>query len=112
MKTLSTERTRVSPARPPASDAAVTPPVPLTLTRPGHQPRPKPPRHLADLDLAARRAAVAALGAPPPVPPPRPRPAPQPRPKPPRHLADLALAARRAAVADLGEPPFRAVQLS
>src|SRR5580658_6293750 len=65
MKTLSTERSLVSPARPPASDAAVTPPVPLTLTRPGHQPRPKPPRHLADLDLAARRAAVADLGEPP-----------------------------------------------
>ena len=44
----------VSPARPP---------VPLTLagSRP-RAPRGKPPRHLADLDLAGRRAAVADLG--------------------------------------------------
>jgi 23S rRNA (adenine2503-C2)-methyltransferase len=52
----------VSPARPLASDAALARPVPLTLT--GHR-RQKPPRHLADLDLAARRAAVADLGEPP-----------------------------------------------
>jgi 23S rRNA (adenine2503-C2)-methyltransferase len=65
MKTLSTERSLVSPARPLASDPAVAPPVPLTLTRPSHQPRAKPPRHLADLDLAGRRAAVADLGEPP-----------------------------------------------
>ena len=47
----------VSPARPP---------VPLTLagSRP-RAPRGKPPRHLADLDLAGRRAAVADLGEPP-----------------------------------------------
>jgi 23S rRNA (adenine2503-C2)-methyltransferase len=55
----------VSPARPPARDAVVSaqpaPPVPLTLA--GR--RGKPPRHLADLDLAGRRAAVADLGEPP-----------------------------------------------
>jgi 23S rRNA (adenine2503-C2)-methyltransferase len=55
----------VSPARPPARDAVASPPVPLTLARPGpKQPRGKPPRHLADLDLAGRRAAVADLGEP------------------------------------------------
>jgi 23S rRNA (adenine2503-C2)-methyltransferase len=58
----------VSPARPPASDAGLARPVPLTLTgprpqEPGH--RQKPPRHLADLDLAGRRAALADLGEPP-----------------------------------------------
>ena len=42
------ERSSVSPARPPARDAMAAPPVPLTLAgRHG-----KPPRHLADLDLA------------------------------------------------------------
>jgi 23S rRNA (adenine2503-C2)-methyltransferase len=46
----------VSPARPPARDAV----VPLTLA--GRQG--KPPRHLADLDLPGRRAAVADLGEP------------------------------------------------
>jgi 23S rRNA (adenine2503-C2)-methyltransferase len=55
----------VSPARPPASDAVVSaqpaPPVPLTLA--GR--RGRPPRHLADLDLAARREAVTGLGEPP-----------------------------------------------
>jgi 23S rRNA (adenine2503-C2)-methyltransferase len=55
----------VSPARPPASDPVVSAPparpVPLTLA--GR--RARPPRHLADLDLAARRAAVADLGEPP-----------------------------------------------
>jgi 23S rRNA (adenine2503-C2)-methyltransferase len=50
----------VSPARPPSRDAVAAPPVPLTLAgRSG-----KPPRHLADLDLAGRRAAVADLGEP------------------------------------------------
>jgi len=50
----------VSPARPPSRDAVAAPPVPLTLA--GR--RGKPPRHLADLDLAGRRAAVADLGEP------------------------------------------------
>jgi 23S rRNA (adenine2503-C2)-methyltransferase len=51
----------VSPARPPARDAV----VPLTLAGPRSKlPRGKPPRHLADLDLAGRRAAVADLGEP------------------------------------------------
>jgi 23S rRNA (adenine2503-C2)-methyltransferase len=55
----------VSPARPPARDAVAAPPVPLTLAGPRPQgPRGKPPRHLADLDLAGRRAAVADLGEP------------------------------------------------
>jgi len=55
----------VSPARPPARDAVVSAqparPVPLTLA--GR--RGRPPRHLADLDLAARREAVTGLGEPP-----------------------------------------------
>jgi len=51
----------VSPARPPTRDAV----VPLTLEGPRPKlPRGKPPRHLADLDLAGRRAAVADLGEP------------------------------------------------
>jgi 23S rRNA (adenine2503-C2)-methyltransferase len=54
----------VSPARPPASDPVVSAPsarpVPLTLA--GR--RGRPPRHLADLDLAGRRAAVTDLGEP------------------------------------------------
>jgi 23S rRNA (adenine2503-C2)-methyltransferase len=54
----------VSPARPPASDPVVSAPparpVPVTLA--GR--RGRPPRHLADLDLAGRRAAVADLGEP------------------------------------------------
>jgi len=54
----------VSPARPLASDAMVSaqpaPPVQLTLAA----RRGKPPRHLADLDLAARREAVTDLGEP------------------------------------------------
>jgi 23S rRNA (adenine2503-C2)-methyltransferase len=55
------ERSSVSPARPPARDVVAAPLVPLTLAgRHG-----KPPRHLADLDLAARRAAVTDLGEPP-----------------------------------------------
>ena len=55
----------MSPARPPARDAVAAPPVPLTLAGPRPQgPRGKPPRHLADLDLASRRAAVADLGEP------------------------------------------------
>ena len=42
------------------------PPVPITLARSRpRSPRGKPPRHLADLDLAGRRAAVADLGEPP-----------------------------------------------
>ena len=48
----------MSPARPPTRDAV----VPLTLA--GPRPRGKPPRHLADLDLAGLRAAVADLGEP------------------------------------------------
>jgi len=58
----------VSPARPPASDAGLARPVPLTLTGPRPKEpgnRQKPPRHLADLDLAGRRAALADLGEPP-----------------------------------------------
>ena len=55
----------MSAARPLASDAVVSAqaarPVPLTLA--GR--RGRPPRHLADLDLAGRRAAVADLGEPP-----------------------------------------------
>jgi 23S rRNA (adenine2503-C2)-methyltransferase len=55
----------VSAARPLASDAVVSAqaarPVPLTLA--GR--RGRPPRHLADLDLAGRRAVVADLGEPP-----------------------------------------------
>ena len=55
----------MSPARPPARDAVVSAqparPVPLTLA--GR--RGRPPRHLADLDLAARREAVTGLGEPP-----------------------------------------------
>jgi 23S rRNA (adenine2503-C2)-methyltransferase len=65
----------VSPARPPSRDAVVpltlssrgddpsTPPRGTTGPRP-KLPRGKPPRHLADLDLAGRRAAVADLGEP------------------------------------------------
>jgi 23S rRNA (adenine2503-C2)-methyltransferase len=69
------ERSSVSPARPPARDAVAAPPVPLTLLSRGDDPptppregtgrRGQPPRHLADLDLAARRAAVTDLGEPP-----------------------------------------------
>jgi 23S rRNA (adenine2503-C2)-methyltransferase len=59
-----TERSSVSPARPPASDAALARPVPVTLTGSRPKTRQKPPRHLADLDLAARRAVVADLGEP------------------------------------------------
>ena len=51
----------MSPARPPARDAVV--PLTLARSRP-RSPRGKPPRHLADLDLAGRRAAVADLGEP------------------------------------------------
>ncbi len=51
----------MSPARPPARDPAVSRPLPLTLA--GR--RGRPPRHLADLDLAGRRAALADLGEPP-----------------------------------------------
>jgi 23S rRNA (adenine2503-C2)-methyltransferase len=69
------ERSSVSPARPPTRDAVAAPPVPLTLLSRGDDPpappregtgrRGQPPRHLADLDLAARRAAVTDLGEPP-----------------------------------------------
>ena len=58
----------MSPARPLARDPAVARPVPLTLTGPGPKEprnRQKPPRHLADLDLAGRRAVLADLGEPP-----------------------------------------------
>jgi 23S rRNA (adenine2503-C2)-methyltransferase len=51
----------VSPVRPPVSDPSLARPVSLTLTGSRRQ---KPPRHLADLDLAGRRAAVAELGEP------------------------------------------------
>jgi 23S rRNA (adenine2503-C2)-methyltransferase len=44
--------------------AQPAPPVPLTLTGSRPRNRAKPPRHLADLDLAARRAVVAELGEP------------------------------------------------
>jgi 23S rRNA (adenine2503-C2)-methyltransferase len=50
-----------SPANAPTAAAPSAAPVPLTLA--GR--RGKPPRHLADLDLAGRRAAVAELGQPP-----------------------------------------------
>jgi 23S rRNA (adenine2503-C2)-methyltransferase len=61
----------VTPARPPSRDAALARPVPLTLLPdpPGliapAGRRGRPPRHLADLDLAGARAAVAELGEPP-----------------------------------------------
>src|SRR5579863_9457379 len=59
-----TERSSVSAVSPPARDPGVAadpaPPVPLTLA--GR--RGRPPRHLADLDLAGRRAAVTELGEP------------------------------------------------
>ena len=51
----------MSPARPQSREPALAPPVPLTLA--GR--RGRPPRHLADLDLAARREAVTDLGEPP-----------------------------------------------
>jgi 23S rRNA (adenine2503-C2)-methyltransferase len=54
----------VSAARPPARDAVANPPVPLALSG-TRLARGKPPRHLADLDLAGRRAAVTDLGEPP-----------------------------------------------
>jgi len=44
--------------------APPAPPVPITLTGSRPRNRQKPPRHLADLDLAARRAVVADLGEP------------------------------------------------
>jgi len=49
----------------PASGLARTRPVPLTLGRAKGPGRLKPPRHLADLDLAGRRAVAADLGEPP-----------------------------------------------
>jgi 23S rRNA (adenine2503-C2)-methyltransferase len=67
----------VSPHRPPASGPVVSAgprvPVELTLTGPPGLDRPagrragsrRPPRHLADLPLAERRAAVTELGEPP-----------------------------------------------
>jgi len=48
------------PARDPLAAADPAPPVPVTLA--GR--RGRPPRHLADLDLAGRRAAVTELGEP------------------------------------------------
>jgi 23S rRNA (adenine2503-C2)-methyltransferase len=48
------------PARDPVAAADPAPPVPVTLA--GR--RGRPPRHLADLDLAGRRAAVTELGEP------------------------------------------------
>jgi len=67
----------VSPHRPPATGPVVSAgprvPVELTLTGPPGLDRPagrrpasrRPPRHLADLPLAERRAAVTELGEPP-----------------------------------------------
>jgi len=57
----------VSPARYPAREAMVPaqPALPLVSAGPRPRNRQKPPRHLADLDLPARRAAVADLGEPP-----------------------------------------------
>ena len=59
----------MSPARPPSREPVVSPPpapgVPLALSLNPARRRAKPPRHLADLDLTARRAAVADLGEPP-----------------------------------------------
>ena len=54
----------MSPPSPADSDPVASPAVPLTLSR-GRPRAGKPPRHLADLDLSARRAAVAELGEPP-----------------------------------------------
>ncbi len=54
----------MSPPSPTDSDPVASPAVPLTLSR-GRPRVGKPPRHLADLDLSARRAAVAELGEPP-----------------------------------------------
>ncbi len=54
----------MSPPSPADSDPVASPTVPLTLSR-GRPRAGKPPRHLADLDLSARRAAVAELGEPP-----------------------------------------------
>ena len=57
----------MSPARYPAREAMVPaqPALPLVSAGPRPRNRQKPPRHLADLDLPARRAAVADLGEPP-----------------------------------------------
>jgi 23S rRNA (adenine2503-C2)-methyltransferase len=49
----------------PASGLARARPVPVTLGRAKGSGRLKPPRHLADLDLAGRRAVAADLGQPP-----------------------------------------------
>ncbi len=57
-----TERSSVSAVSPPARDPGVAAALPVPLTLAGR--RGRPPRHLADLDLAGRRAAVTELGEP------------------------------------------------
>jgi 23S rRNA (adenine2503-C2)-methyltransferase len=52
----------VSAVSPPARDPGVAAALPVPLTLAGR--RGRPPRHLADLDLAGRRAAVTELGEP------------------------------------------------
>jgi len=52
----------VSAVSPPARDSGVAAALPVPLTLAGR--RGRPPRHLADLDLAGRRAAVTELGEP------------------------------------------------
>jgi 23S rRNA (adenine2503-C2)-methyltransferase len=52
----------VSAVSPPARDPGVAADLPVPLTLAGR--RGRPPRHLADLDLAGRRAAVTELGEP------------------------------------------------
>jgi 23S rRNA (adenine2503-C2)-methyltransferase len=47
-----------------SSPAAAPPPAVLQLGQPDRPGRRRPPRHLADLDVAGRRAAVAELGQP------------------------------------------------
>src|SRR5947209_5654848 len=66
-KSFYTERSGVPPQPSPspdrAPDAQAAGPVPLTLAR-GRGAAAKPPRHLADLPMAGRRAAIADLGQP------------------------------------------------
>ena len=52
----------MSAVSPPARDSGVAAALPVPLTLAGR--RGRPPRHLADLDLAGRRAAVTELGEP------------------------------------------------